>query len=603
MQTRNITISALVALAGAAGASAQQWISPAPGPWSDPANWSGGSVPNGVGASASIPSTITGGALNSSGTITFSGPVTLGSLTIDLGTAGPTLTLATQTLILDAGGGADIPVYTNCAYPTTISGQIVLQGNLVTNWRASNGAVTANISGDYGIIHDTDFEGRMRLYGNNTYTGPTIVRRGRLSIQSAANLGGPESSTVVEAAGTLILESSASPTIVAEPVEMQDNARMYILSGNWAGPITIVNSARITPWFDDGEGEVSGLITGDGVFKRMSAQSYYQNDEVRESILTLSNSANDYTGGTVIEGGVLQVYDDSALGLAGTSVSFDKDGFWEQSSALATMADIEIPRDIALVDQLGWLRADAGTTGTFSGVISGNWPLRVGHLTWSGTVALAGANTYTGPTTVRTGTLLAMNTTGSATSGGVVTVDPGATIGGTGAIAGDVVLAGATVAPGASAGTLTVGGLGMDAASTMAIEIGGNQAGEFDRLVSTGPVTLGGTLDASLINGYPLQEGDVFEIVSAPSISGVFDTVNIGPNLELEITGTTVTLSAINIAPACEADLDGSGTVDGADLGLLLGAWGGAGAADLNGDGAVDGADLGLLLGAWGACS
>ncbi len=55
---------------------------------------------------------------------------------------------------------------------------------------------------------------------------------------------------------------------------------------------------------------------------------------------------------------------------------------------------------------------------------------------------------------------------------------------------------------------------------------------------------------------------------------------------------------------ACLADLDGSGTVGGAGLGLLLGDWGaGAGsAADLNGDGSVNGADLGLLLGAWGPC-
>jgi hypothetical protein len=40
--------------------------------------------------------------------------------------------------------------------------------------------------------------------------------------------------------------------------------------------------------------------------------------------------------------------------------------------------------------------------------------------------------------------------------------------------------------------------------------------------------------------------------------------------------------------------------VNGADLGLLLGAWGSTGPGDLNGDGTVNGADLGLLLGAWG---
>ena len=54
------------------------------------------------------------------------------------------------------------------------------------------------------------------------------------------------------------------------------------------------------------------------------------------------------------------------------------------------------------------------------------------------------------------------------------------------------------------------------------------------------------------------------------------------------------------------ATLTGGGYVDGADLGLLLGAWGpcsGSCKADLNGDGQVDGADLGLLLGAWGVCN
>ena len=57
-------------------------------------------------------------------------------------------------------------------------------------------------------------------------------------------------------------------------------------------------------------------------------------------------------------------------------------------------------------------------------------------------------------------------------------------------------------------------------------------------------------------------------------------------------------------APACPADLNNDGQVNGADLGLLLGAWGPCAgcAADLNADGQVNGADLGLLLGAWGAC-
>ncbi len=49
------------------------------------------------------------------------------------------------------------------------------------------------------------------------------------------------------------------------------------------------------------------------------------------------------------------------------------------------------------------------------------------------------------------------------------------------------------------------------------------------------------------------------------------------------------------------ADLNADGVVNGADLSILLGDWGGAGIADLNGDGTVDGADLSTLLADWSA--
>lgn len=53
----------------------------------------------------------------------------------------------------------------------------------------------------------------------------------------------------------------------------------------------------------------------------------------------------------------------------------------------------------------------------------------------------------------------------------------------------------------------------------------------------------------------------------------------------------------------CLGDLVGDGVVDGADLGVLLGAWGASGSpADVNGDNFVDGSDLGIMLGAWGVC-
>ncbi|MCH2161095.1 MAG: hypothetical protein MK085_04395 [Phycisphaerales bacterium] len=56
----------------------------------------------------------------------------------------------------------------------------------------------------------------------------------------------------------------------------------------------------------------------------------------------------------------------------------------------------------------------------------------------------------------------------------------------------------------------------------------------------------------------------------------------------------------------CFGDLDGDGQINGADLGLMLSAWGACTddpcLGDLNEDGQVDGADLGLMLGAFGLC-
>ena len=61
--------------------------------------------------------------------------------------------------------------------------------------------------------------------------------------------------------------------------------------------------------------------------------------------------------------------------------------------------------------------------------------------------------------------------------------------------------------------------------------------------------------------------------------------------------------SVTDILP-CVGDLNGDALVDGADLTVLLGAWGPCAGcpSDLDGDGVVDGADVTVLLSAWGTC-
>jgi autotransporter-associated beta strand protein len=87
----------------------------------------------------------------------------------------------------------------------------------------------------------------------------------------------------------------------------------------------------------------------------------------------------------------------------------------------------------------------------------------------AGTWTLTGSNGYTGGTVVSQGTLLANNTSGSATGTGNVTVLSGATFGGTGAISSLVTTsAGSFLSPGASIESLNVGSA--SGAGTLLIE-------------------------------------------------------------------------------------------------------------------------------------
>jgi len=106
------------------------------------------------------------------------------------------------------------------------------------------------------------------------------------------------------------------------------------------------------------------------------------------------------------------------------------------------------------------LTAASGGAVNFTGILSNSTPLssvpieKIG----AGIVALSGANTYSGGTTVTTGTLLVNNLTGSGTGTGSVTVSSGAILGGSGTISGATTIAsGGFLRPGNSPGNITFG--------------------------------------------------------------------------------------------------------------------------------------------------
>ncbi len=67
-----------------------------------------------------------------------------------------------------------------------------------------------------------------------------------------------------------------------------------------------------------------------------------------------------------------------------------------------------------------------------------------------------------------------------------------------------------------------------------------------------------------------------------------------GRSAPVDMDSMTISLTSSN-----PADFNGDGSINGADLTLLLSNWGGSGVGDANGDGQINGADLALVLANW----
>jgi hypothetical protein len=129
----------------------------------------------------------------------------------------------------------------------------------------------------------------------------------------------------------------------------------------------------------------------------------------------------------------------------------------------------------------------------------------------------------------------------------------------------------------------------------------------YDTVMVDGNAFLHGLLMVNLAEGYTPKTGDQFPILSAQSINGEFDAVQLAdvpglPYLALEYTQTAVIVDVRTTA--ITGDIDQNGSVDAADLLSLVNQWNAANSpADLNGDGTVNASDLVMLLGNWGANS
>jgi hypothetical protein len=123
------------------------------------------------------------------------------------------------------------------------------------------------------------------------------------------------------------------------------------------------------------------------------------------------------------------------------------------------------------------------------------------------------------------------------------------------------------LAPGASPATISITGAITSApTSVLAFEIGGYTPGtEFDRIAVSGPVSLAGALDATLLGGFFPTLGDSFVVLTSSALSGGFSCLRgteIGGGLAIEprVRSTALVLAVVaststNTPPSASDDV------------------------------------------------
>jgi T5SS/PEP-CTERM-associated repeat protein len=161
-------------------------------------------------------------------------------------------------------------------------------------------------------------------------------------------------------------------------------------------------------------------------------------------------------------------------------------------------------------------------TTTLTSAITGNGSLNQLGI---GSTILTGSNSYTGSTTIISGTLLANNTEGSALGSSIVTVNNGGTLGGNGAIGGATTIAsGGNLTPGSSgSGNLTfTSGLTLQNGSTTTFLI--NTTAAFTSInILSNSITYGGDLVFNILN-YTPADSDAFTLFNMTG--GAIETGN-----------------------------------------------------------------------------
>jgi autotransporter-associated beta strand protein len=372
--------------------------------------------------------------------------------------------------------------------------------------------------------------GTLVLAGANTYTGPTTNAEGILSLSADENLGVPSSAGRSYA---LVLGNHAALNATAS-FTLQRDRGLTLLGNAFVGAAA---GQTLT---------VAGDIAGD-----------YGLTITNTGIVVLTG-ANSYTGPTTNLAGTLNFTADYNLGALPVSPRPAALVLGRHAALNATVNCTLSPnRGLTLLGE-AFLGADVGEVLTCSGVISGAHGLTVTNF---GIVVLTAANTYTGPTVVKAGTLafgaggslgaspltvaadatLQNATPATATIGATTKLEAGAlavftAVGGAAATVGKMSIAGDLVLNN-NALTLDIGGAAL-------------QPGIYRLMDCTG--TLSGAAAPALgIGGIPLPNGYTAEVISVAGLGGHVDLlIKATPTFTGLSANPSVTYGATNLTLA-----------------------------------------------------
>ena len=342
---------------------------------------------------------------------------------------------ATMTTATAASGSTQLTLASvdGISANSTISGATIANGTTITalngNIATLSNATTGNVTGFTtiltipGVTNPTGVtksgNGNWTLSGANTYSGNTTISAGALNIQHANALGTTARGTTVASGAALQLQGSI--TVGAEALSLTGNGvsttgalRNISGSNTYGGAITLAGATRINSDADlltlsGGIGGTQNLtIGGDGNTTINSAIATTTGSLTKDGTGTLILSgANTYTGTTTISAGNLTLTGGSAISDSGAVTLANASGAILHVAQSETIGNLSgggaSGGDVSIAASQS-LTVNSTSATTFSGRITGD-----GGLVKNGnfTLTLSGNNTYTGGTTINTGTISA----------------------------------------------------------------------------------------------------------------------------------------------------------------------------------------------------